>query len=110
MTAAAERAITPLSALARRMVDQLGVSLVIAGSSTFTDFIPAADTILHIAQDHLPFGGVGHSGMGHYHGREGFETFSKLRPVFHQARFSSVALLAPPYAKLADRMISFLIR
>ena len=49
LTAAAERAITPLSALARRMVDQLGVSLVIAGSSTLTDFIPAADTILHIA-------------------------------------------------------------
>ncbi|MCX6995946.1 MAG: hypothetical protein NTV49_02410 [Kiritimatiellaeota bacterium] len=45
----ADRAITPLSALARRIVDQLGVSLVVAGSSTLTDFIPVADTILRIA-------------------------------------------------------------
>jgi len=68
------------------------------------------DALLHVGQHDLPFGGIGESGMGHYHGREGFETFSKLRPVFQQARFSSVALLAPPYGKLADRMISFLIR
>jgi coniferyl-aldehyde dehydrogenase len=46
--------------------------------------------------------------MGHYHGREGFETFSKLRPVFYQARFSSVKFLMPPYGKFADRMLSFL--
>ena len=45
----ADRTITPLSVLARRIVDQLGVSLVIAGSSTITDFIPVADTILRIA-------------------------------------------------------------
>jgi coniferyl-aldehyde dehydrogenase len=48
--------------------------------------------------------------MGHYHGYEGFLTFSKLRPVFRQSRFSTIALLAPPYGKLADRMIAFLIR
>jgi coniferyl-aldehyde dehydrogenase len=48
--------------------------------------------------------------MGHYHGREGFETFSKLRPVFHQSRFSTVGMLAPPYGRLADRMLSFLLR
>jgi coniferyl-aldehyde dehydrogenase len=68
------------------------------------------DALLHVGQHDLPFGGVGESGMGHYHGREGFETFSKLRPIFHQARFSTVALLAPPYGKLAERMLSFLIR
>ena len=44
---------------------------------------------VHVAQHDLPFGGVGASGMGHYHGREGFETFSKLRPVFQQGRMSS---------------------
>ena len=48
------------------------------------------DAMMHAGQHDLPFGGVGASGMGHYHGREGFETFSKLRPVFHQARMSSV--------------------
>ena len=42
------------------------------------------DALIHVGQDDLPFGGVGESGMGHYHGREGFETFSKLRPVFHR--------------------------
>ncbi|MEJ8566578.1 coniferyl aldehyde dehydrogenase [Elongatibacter sediminis] len=68
------------------------------------------DTLLHVAQHDLPFGGIGPSGMGHYHGREGFETFSKLRPVFHQARFSSLKLLAPPYGRLADRVLDLLIR
>jgi coniferyl-aldehyde dehydrogenase len=68
------------------------------------------DALLHVGQHDLPFGGIGESGMGHYHGYEGFLTFSKLRPVFRQARFSTIALLAPPYGKLADRLIAFLIR
>ncbi len=38
------------------------------------------DALLHVAQHDIPFGGVGPSGMGHYHGKEGFITFSKLRP------------------------------
>ena len=46
------------------------------------------EAILHVAQHDLPFGGVGASGMGHYHGREGFDTFSKLRPVFEQGPLS----------------------
>ena len=41
------------------------------------------EALLHVGQHDLPFGGVGSSGMGHYHGREGFITFSKLRPVFY---------------------------
>ena len=68
------------------------------------------DALFHVGQHDLPFGGIGESGMGHYHGREGFVTFSKLRPVFHQARLSSVAMLYPPYGKLADRMLEFLRR
>jgi coniferyl-aldehyde dehydrogenase len=68
------------------------------------------DALFHVAQHDLPFGGVGESGMGHYHGREGFETFSKLRPVFHQSRWATTRLLAPPYGKLADRMLAFLSR
>lgn len=68
------------------------------------------DALLHVGQDELPFGGVGASGMGHYHGFEGFLTFSKLRPVFTQARFSTAALLAPPYGKLVDRLLKFLLR
>ena len=45
------------------------------------------EALLHVSQHDLPFGGVGASGMGHYHAREGFNTFSKLRPVFYQGRF-----------------------
>ena len=68
------------------------------------------DTVLHIAQSELPFGGVGPSGMGHYHGREGFLAFSKQKPVMYQARWSSMALMRPPYGRLADFLLRFLTR
>ena len=68
------------------------------------------DALFHVGQHDLPFGGVGASGMGHYHGREGFETFSKLRPVFYQARFSALKFIGPPYGKFADRLLAFLTR
>jgi coniferyl-aldehyde dehydrogenase len=68
------------------------------------------DGLFHVGQHDLPFGGVGDSGMGHYHGEEGFHTFSKLRPVFYQARFSTLKFLMPPYGKFADRVLAFLTR
>jgi coniferyl-aldehyde dehydrogenase len=67
------------------------------------------DTILHIAQHDLPFGGVGASGMGAYHGEDGFRTFSRMKPVFHQARFNLVGLLNPPYGKTFKRMLEILL-
>ena len=68
------------------------------------------DALFHVGQHDLPFGGIGDSGMGHYHGHEGFQTFSKLRPVFHQARLSTLKLLMPPYGKFADRVLAYLTR
>ncbi|MCA9669299.1 MAG: coniferyl aldehyde dehydrogenase [Myxococcales bacterium] len=68
------------------------------------------DTLVHIAPDDLPFGGVGDSGMGHYHGFDGFETFSKKKPIFHQSRFSALSMMAPPYGKLVERLLGWLIR
>jgi coniferyl-aldehyde dehydrogenase len=68
------------------------------------------DGLFHVGQHDLPFGGVGDSGMGHYHGEEGFQTFSKLRPVFYQARFSTLKYLTPPYGKFADRVLAFLTK
>jgi coniferyl-aldehyde dehydrogenase len=68
------------------------------------------DALFHVGQHDLPFGGVGDSGMGHYHGEEGFQTFSKLRPVFYQARFSTLKFLMPPYGKFADRVLAFLTK
>lgn len=68
------------------------------------------DTLLHIAQDSLPFGGVGDSGMGHYHGIYGFQTLSKLKPIFRQARYNSMEILSPPYGKLFKFMTDILTR
>lgn len=68
------------------------------------------DALFHVGQHDLPFGGVGASGMGHYHGYEGFLTFSKMRPVFYQASFSSLKFLAPPYGNFADRVLNFLTK
>jgi coniferyl-aldehyde dehydrogenase len=68
------------------------------------------DALFHVGQHDLPFGGVGDSGMGHYHGEEGFHTFSKLRPVFYQARFSTLKFIMPPYGKFADRVLAFLTK
>ncbi|HWX70840.1 MAG TPA: coniferyl aldehyde dehydrogenase [Steroidobacteraceae bacterium] len=68
------------------------------------------DALWHVGQHDLPFGGVGASGMGHYHGVDGFLTFSKLRPVFYQAPFSGMRLLWPPFGALADRVLDFLTR
>jgi coniferyl-aldehyde dehydrogenase len=69
------------------------------------------DCILHQAQHSLPFGGVGASGMGHYHGLEGFQTFSKLRPIFKQGPFSTVQMLfMPPYKHNAMAWLQWLIK
>ena len=77
---------------------------------TIAGGVTVNDTILHIAQDELPFGGIGPSGMGHYHGRAGFDTFSKLKPVFHQSRLNAMALFDPPYGALFERLLKILLR
>lgn len=62
------------------------------------------DVLLQVAQHDMPFGGSGYSGMGHYHGYEGFAELSKLRPVFQQAKVPSTKFLTAPYGKIADLM------
>ena len=78
-------------------------------AQTLSGGVTLNDTLLHAGQHHLPFGGVGHSGMGHYHGREGFLTFSKLRPVFRQGPLRTVDFLQPPYAGLAGKMLDLML-
>ncbi|MBN2398614.1 MAG: coniferyl aldehyde dehydrogenase [Deltaproteobacteria bacterium] len=69
------------------------------------------DCTMHGVQHDLPFGGIGNSGMGQYHGYEGFLEFSKLRPVFIQAaRPLSGALLSPPYGRVFKMMYNLLIK
>ena len=67
-------------------------------------------TLLHIAQEGLPFGGVGASGMGAYHGRAGFDRFTHARAVFKTGFFNAASWLAPPYGKRAKRLLKFLMR
>ncbi len=60
------------------------------------------DCLFHNTQEELPFGGVGPSGMGSYHGHEGFLTFTHRKSVFSQARLAGTALLNPPYSGLVE--------
>lgn len=68
------------------------------------------DALLHISQDHLPFGGVGPSGMGSYHGKFGFDTFSMLKPIYHQPALNGLSLFKPPYGKRFESLIKFLLK
>ena len=77
---------------------------------TISGGVTVNDVLLHIAQENLPFGGVGASGIGAYHGEYGFRLFSKEKPVFEQSRFAGTALLRPPYGALAASVIRTLKR
>jgi coniferyl-aldehyde dehydrogenase len=81
---------------------------VLAG--TIAGGVSINDTLLHIAQEGLPFGGVGASGQGHYHGEFGFRQFSKEKPVFIQSRFSGGGIIRPPYKPSIERVLSWLSR
>ena len=77
---------------------------VVAGS------VCVNDTLIQFGQHELPIGGVGASGMGHYHGHQGFLTFSKAMPVMRQARFNGMTLFDQPYSGLMKRVLDFLTR
>jgi coniferyl-aldehyde dehydrogenase len=79
-------------------------------AETVSGGVTVNETILHIAQEDLSFGGVGASGMGEYHGRAGFETFSKRKAVFFQSRFSLLKLFRPPYGARFEALARFLFR
>jgi len=79
-------------------------------AETISGGVTVNETILHIAQEELPFGGVGPSGMGAYHGRAGFETFSKGKAVFFQPRLSALKLLRPPYGARFAALVKLLSR
>ncbi len=62
------------------------------------------ETLMHVVVENLPFGGVGASGMGAYHGEYGFQTFSHRKGVFLQSRYNAAHLMRPPYGRVADLM------
>lgn len=63
------------------------------------------ETLMHVGQEDLPFGGVGHSGMGSYHGHEGFKTFSHAKSVFDRPKFSLMRLFYPTYGTSIQKLI-----
>ncbi|GAB2506056.1 coniferyl aldehyde dehydrogenase [Lysobacter humi (ex Lee et al. 2017)] len=77
---------------------------------TLAGGVTVNDTLMHFGAQGLPFGGIGPSGMGAIHGRAGFDTFSKLLPVFEQNRLAATDWLRPPYRGWVDRAIRRLAR
>ncbi len=79
-------------------------------SRTISGGVTVNNTAMHVAQEDLPFGGVGPSGMGHYHGQAGFDAFSKLKPVFLDGRLSGSSFLMPPYGRKFRAILRLLYR
>ena len=80
-------------------------------NNTHSGGVSVNDTLMHLAQEDMPFGGIGDSGMGHYHGKEGFITFSKAKAVHRKGRISTGSLAHPPYDNSIRKMIyTFFIR
>lgn len=67
------------------------------------------NTIVHLSTSHMPFGGVGFSGMGGYHGKAGFETFSHRKSVVDSRNHPDIPLRYQPYADWKDRLIRRLL-
>jgi len=69
------------------------------------------EVMFHVAVDDLPFGGIGPSGMGHYHGKEGFLTLSKPKAVLYKPRFNGMRMLYPPYTNpMVDKLFGWLLK
>ena len=83
-------------------------------NETHSGGVTINDTLLHIAIDELPFGGVGASGMGRYHGKEGFDTFShqksvlEIRGFFGLNIFKGTTVARPPYGKKVEWLLKYL--
>jgi aldehyde dehydrogenase (NAD+) len=68
------------------------------------------ETVMQIASPYLPYGGVGNSGMGRYHGKKSFETFSNMRSVLVKSNLVDIPIRYPPYNKFKERVVSFLMK
>lgn len=79
---------------------------------TVSGGVTVNDVIFHVGQDDLPFGGIGPSGMGAYHGPEGFKTFSHARSVYKQPKLdvAKLAGLKPPYGKATQRALKTMMK
>ena len=79
-------------------------------NNTLSGALGINDCALQVAQHDIPFGGIGESGMGQYHSKEGFMEFSKMKPIFKQTRFASIQLLYPPYGKIFNLVLKLMLK
>ena len=80
-------------------------------SRTTSGGVTVNDVLMHVAQEDLPFGGVGPSGMGSYHAREGFRTFSHARSVFTQTKIDALGkMLRPPFGERFRKLVGGMIK
>lgn len=77
---------------------------------TISGGVTVNNTLMHVVAENLPFGGVGASGFGAYHGEHGFRTFSHLKGVFLQSRLNGAILLRPPFGRVFETLIKFMLR
>ena len=77
---------------------------------TVSGGVTVNDTLMHIAHDNLPFGGVGDSGWGAYHGESGYLRFCHQKSVLVQSRWAMGSLFYPPYGKRFDQVMGLLRR
>ncbi len=77
-------------------------------NETISGGVSINETAWHVVQKDIPFGGVGPSGMGAYHGEHGFESFSHMKGVFMQSRFSQGKNLFPPYTGKTHKMLGLM--
>ena len=88
----------------KRATEKRLTSLLSAGG------ICVNDTIVHLAVHALPFGGVGQSGMGAYHGRTGFDTFSHAKPILRRGAWLDLPFRYAPLTPLKERILRFFLR
>ena len=80
-------------------------------NNTISGGVTLNDVVFHVSQEDIPFGGIGPSGMGHYHGLEGFKRFSHAKSIYKQSSIDTVVKLTrPPFTDFFDRLITSRIK
>lgn len=88
--------------------DDKNIKLVTQRTSSGTLCIN--DAVIFMVNHNLPFGGVGHSGMGSYHGQWGFDTFSHLKPIMHRSFWADAPIRYAPYTKLKQKLFKLIAK
>jgi coniferyl-aldehyde dehydrogenase len=79
-------------------------------TQTTSGGVTVNDVVFHVSMEDLPFGGIGPSGMGAYHGRDGFTEFSHRKSVYRQIRAELLAMMRPPYGTAFRKQVAARIK